>query len=125
MSTVASLATGEVRRHTHLTVSLEYCALGLIRIERNAPGMIVNRLTVDGKDYFLPDPVDELRRRILEAVKSGGDYVNIPGLRGGPGLDILFSPGMPVTWVTMDIPDASASSEPEHAMAPGLDDLDF
>jgi hypothetical protein len=65
--------------------------------------MIVNRLTVDGKDYFLPDPVDELRKQILEAVKAGGGYVNIPPLRGGKGVDILFSPGMPVTWVQLDI----------------------
>ena len=65
--------------------------------------MIVNRLTVDGKDYFLPDPVDGLREKILEAVKSGGDYVNIPPLRSGPGIDILFSPGMPVTWTQIDV----------------------
>ncbi|WP_348786496.1 hypothetical protein [Leifsonia sp. NPDC080035] len=87
--------------------------------------MIVNRLTVDGKDYFLPDPVDDLRRRILEAVKSGGDYVNIPGLRGGPGLDILFSPGMPVTWVKMDIPDAPAPGESDHLSVSGLDGFDL
>lgn len=65
--------------------------------------MIVNRLTVDGKDYFLPDPVSELREKILEAVKAGGGYVNIPPLRSGPGIDILFSPGMPVTWTQIDV----------------------
>ena len=65
--------------------------------------MIVNRLTVDGKDYFLPEPVSELRTKILEAVKAGGGYVNIPPLRGGPGVDILFSPGMPVTWTQIDV----------------------
>ncbi len=65
--------------------------------------MIVNRLTVDGKDYFLPDPVTELREKILEAVKAGGGYVNIPPLRSGPGIDILFSPGMPVTWTQIDV----------------------
>ena len=64
---------------------------------------IVNRLTVDGRDYFLPDPVDELREKILEAVRAGGGYVNIPPLRGGPGIDILFSPGMPVTWTQIDV----------------------
>jgi hypothetical protein len=63
----------------------------------------VNRLTVDGHDYFLPDPVNELRDKILEAIKSGGGYVNIPPLRGGPGIDILFSPGMPVTWTRIDV----------------------
>jgi hypothetical protein len=64
---------------------------------------IVNRLTVDGKDYFLPDPVTELREKILEAIKAGGGYVNIPPLRSGPGIDILFSPGMPVTWTQIDV----------------------
>lgn len=63
----------------------------------------VNRLTVDGHDYFLPDPVNELRDKILEAIKAGGGYVNIPPLRGGPGIDILFSPGMPVTWTRIDV----------------------
>ncbi|WP_159499309.1 hypothetical protein [Microbacterium sp. 18062] len=63
----------------------------------------VNRLTVDGRDYFLPDPVTELRERILEAIRAGGGYVNIPPLRSGPGIDILFSPGMPVTWTRIDV----------------------
>ena len=65
--------------------------------------MKINRLTVDGKDYFLPDPVDELRGDILAAIQAGGGYVNIPPLRGGPGIDILFSPGMPVTWTQIDV----------------------
>jgi hypothetical protein len=65
--------------------------------------VIINRLSVDGKDYFLPDPVTELRGKILEAIKAGGGYVNIPPLRGGPGIDILFSPGMPVLWAQLDV----------------------
>lgn len=65
--------------------------------------MKINRLTVDGKDYFLGDPVDELRARILAAIQAGGGYVNIPPLRGGPGIDILFSPGMPVTWTQIEV----------------------
>ncbi len=63
----------------------------------------MNRLTVDGRDYFLPDPVAELKQQILAAIKDGGGYVNIPPLRGGPGIDILFSPGMPVTWTQIDV----------------------
>lgn len=63
----------------------------------------VNRLTVDGRDYFLPDPVTELREKILEAIRQGGGYVNIPPLRSGPGIDILFSPGMPVVWTRIDV----------------------
>jgi hypothetical protein len=65
--------------------------------------VIVHRLTVDGKDYFLPDPVTDLRTKILEAVKAGGDYVNIPPLKSGAGVDILFSPGMPVLWTQLDV----------------------
>ncbi|GHD41984.1 hypothetical protein [Mycetocola manganoxydans] len=65
--------------------------------------MIVHRLTVDGRDYFLPDPVTELRNKVLAAIQAGGGYVNIPPLRGGPGIDILFSPGMPVVWSTIDV----------------------
>lgn len=76
--------------------------------------MIINRLTVDGKDYFLPDPVTELKSQILEAVRAGGGYVNIPPLKsGGSGLDILFSPGMPVTWTRLDVggaPEAGADA---------------
>jgi len=73
---------------------------------------IVNRLTVDGRDYFLPEPVTELKNQILEAIKAGGGYVNIPPLRGGPGIDILFSPGMPVTWSQIDVGgDAVPSTE--------------
>lgn len=75
--------------------------------------MIVHRLTVDGKDYFLPDPVDELRARILDAVRAGGGYVNIPPLRSGPGVDVLFSPGMPVTWTQIEVdPPAPKTEEP-------------
>lgn len=70
---------------------------------------VVNRLTVDGRDYFLPEPVTELRGKILEAIQAGGGYVNIPPLRSGPGIDILFSPGMPVTWAQIDV-----GGEPEH-----------
>ena len=73
---------------------------------------MIHRLTVDGRDYFLPDPVDELRGKILEAIKAGGGYVNIPPLRGGPGIDILFSPGMPVTWTQLDVGgEASEATE--------------
>lgn len=81
--------------------------------------MKIHRLTVDGRDYFLPDPVDELRGRILEAIKAGGGYVNIPPLRGGPGIDILFSPGMPVTWSQIDVggdlSDTNEASSSGHA----------
>lgn len=81
---------------------------------------IVNRLTVDGRDFFLPEPVTELKAQILAAIKDGGGYVNIPPLRGGPGIDILFSPGMPVTWTQIDVGgepengDAEPAADQEH-----------
>jgi hypothetical protein len=81
--------------------------------------VIINRLTVDGKDYFLPDPITELRAKILAAVQSGGGYVNIPPLRSGAGIDILFSPGMPVTWAQIEV--SSDRDDEDDSADPGLD----
>ena len=75
--------------------------------------MIINRLTVDGKDYFLPEPVTELRDKILAAIQAGGGYVNIPPLRSGPGIDILFSPGMPVVWAQIEVGGEDEDEEPD------------
>lgn len=83
---------------------------------------ILHRLTVDGRDYFLPDPVTELKEQILGAIRQGGGYVTIPPLRGGPGLDILFSPGMPVAWAQIEVPDAQApGGDPAPADIDGYD----
>jgi hypothetical protein len=83
---------------------------------------IVNRLTVDGRDYFLPDPVTDLKNQILTAIQSGGGYVNIPPLRGGPGIDILFSPGMPVTWSQIDVGgDTDPGTESDAGVEPADD----
>ena len=82
----------------------------------------INRLTVDGRDYFLPDPVTELREKILDAIRAGGGYVNIPPLRSGPGIDILFSPGMPVTWTKIDV-GGDASEEEEEFSPTDFPDL--
>lgn len=82
---------------------------------------IVNRLTVDGRDYFLPEPVAELKQQILGAIREGGGYVNIPPLRGGPGIDILFSPGMPVTWTQIDVGEQHASPEDSADVADEFD----
>ena len=85
--------------------------------------MIINRLTVDGRDFFLPEPVAELRAQILAAIQAGGGYVNIPPLNAGPGIDILFSPGMPVLWAQLNMggdetPESVAA--PEHESYDGL-----
>lgn len=82
--------------------------------------MIIHRLTVDGKDYFLPSPIDTLKASILEAIKAGGGYVTVPPLRGGPGLDILFSPGMPVVWAQIEVAEA-VPGEPIESVDYGLD----
>ncbi|MET2010884.1 hypothetical protein ABXJ56_04990 [Microbacterium chocolatum] len=81
---------------------------------------IVNRLTVDGRDYFLPEPVTRLKEEILRAIQAGGGYVNIPPLRGGPGIDILFSPGMPVTWSQIDVGDSVGGDEDDLEPYPAL-----
>ena len=87
--------------------------------------MIVHRLTVDGRDYFLPDPVTELRDKILAAIQAGGGYVNIPPLRSGPGIDILFSPGMPVTWSQIDVGGDNTPSDHSNNNHIELDDDAF
>ena len=85
--------------------------------------MIINRLTVDGRDYFLPEPVNELREQILKAIQGGGGYVNIPPLNTGPGVDILFSPGMPVLWAKISmggdqtISEETSGNEPDGSLA--------
>ena len=83
---------------------------------------IVNRLTVDGRDYFLPEPVSQLKRDILEAIKAGGGYVTIPPLRGGPGIEVLFSPGMPVTWTQLNIAAEQPGAPVEDAADGSADD---
>jgi hypothetical protein len=85
---------------------------------------IVNRLTVDGRDYFLPEPVTELKNKILEAIKAGGGYVNIPPLRTGPGIDILFSPGMPVVWTQIDVGGDTDSANAEESRPTASDEFD-
>ena len=89
--------------------------------------MLINRLTVDGKDYFLPDPVTELRNQILAAIRAGGGYVNIPPLNSGPGVDILFFPGMPVVWTQISMGGGHAggddSAEDSNAQSGELDSL--
>ena len=80
------------------------------------------RLTVDGRDYFLPDPVTDLKDKILEAIRAGGGYVTIPPLRSGPGIDVLFSPGMPVTWTQID-GDGDSDESSRGASAAEFSDL--
>jgi hypothetical protein len=82
--------------------------------------VLVHRLTVNGRDFFLPDPVTDLRQQILDAIRDGGGYVHIPPLSSGPGVDILFSPGMPVQWTQLEV--GGESPEEPRADPAGFDD---
>jgi len=84
--------------------------------------VILHRLTVDGKDYFLPEPVTELRSKILAAIQAGGGYVNIPPLKSGAGVDILFSPGMPVLWTQLDVGNEQGERADSGSATPMDDD---
>jgi hypothetical protein len=77
--------------------------------------LIINRLTVGGRDYFLPDPVEELREKILAAIRAGGGYVAIPPINGGAGVEILFSPGLPIMWTRLDLSGEEPLSDSAHA----------
>jgi hypothetical protein len=79
--------------------------------------VIINRLTVDGKDYFLPNPVTELRAQILDAIRAGGGYVRIPPINGGSGVEILFSPGLTVQWTELVVGNEQPESESALAQA--------
>jgi hypothetical protein len=72
--------------------------------------MIVNRLTVGGRDYILRLPVDGLRADILAAIRSGGGYVRLPAPRGEPGVEIFVSRGTPITWTTLELDDRPADA---------------
>jgi hypothetical protein len=84
--------------------------------------VFINRLTVDGRDFFLPEPVAELKDQILQAIRAGGGYVNIPPINGGPGIDILFSPGMPVSWAQISMGNEPAVAEAPAPTGPSSED---
>jgi hypothetical protein len=78
--------------------------------------VFINRLTVDGRDFFLPEPVAELKDQILQAIRAGGGYVNIPPINGGPGIDILFS------WAQIPVGNDSPAAETPAATGPSTVD---
>lgn len=75
--------------------------------------MILHKLTVNGKDYFLDTDAATTRAQILDALRSGGDYVRIPRPKDGRTTHVLISAGVSVTWteITVTDPPASAGSD--------------
>lgn len=91
-------------------------------IDLGVQSVFINRLTVDGRDFFLPEPVAELKELILQAIRAGGGYVNIPPINGGAGIDILFSPGTPVSWVQITMGAEAPVAETPAAAGPSTED---
>ncbi|BDZ45550.1 hypothetical protein [Naasia aerilata] len=48
--------------------------------------------------------------------------MHIPPLSSGPGVDILFSPGMPVQWTQLEV-GGETNDESPASHASGLDDF--
>jgi hypothetical protein len=87
--------------------------------------MIVNRLTVSGRDYILPGPVDGLRAAILQAIRAGGGYITVPGLRGGSATELLVTRGTPISWSTIEVDDEPAPPAAEQLDTAALDLLTY
>jgi len=73
-------------------------------------------MQIGGRDHTLADDQDvgELQRRALAAVREGGALIRVP-LAGGRAADVLVSPGLPLVFLTVDVPDDdddSASTSP-------------
>jgi hypothetical protein len=75
--------------------------------------MIVNKVTVDGNQYFL-DPeqsVDDTKSSVVDAVQHGGGLVDIQ-VAGHTMVTVLVSQSIPVVFETIDAgEDADESSE--------------
>lgn len=69
--------------------------------------MILHKLTVNRKEYFIRDQVGQLREQILAAVRSGGGYVPVPTAFGGSATQVLFAPGIPVTWARLNVDESA------------------
>ncbi len=60
---------------------------------------------------MLPWAGGDRRGTIRASIQAVGGYVNIPPLRSGPGIDILFSPGMPVVWAQIEVGSGEDDSD--------------
>ncbi|MBT1636794.1 hypothetical protein [Clavibacter michiganensis] len=61
---------------------------------------------ISGRDYVLADDQDpgDVQRRALAAVRAGGAMVRV-GLAGARVVDVLVSPGIPLVFLTVDLPE--------------------
>jgi len=80
----------------------------------------MNKLNVDGQDYFFPNAVIDLKAEILAAVRAGGGYVDLSPTTSGGGPDVLFSSGTYVAWSAFEIEHVEGP-EP----APSFSSFDF
>ncbi len=75
-------------------------------------------VSVAGQMYQLPADADvaELRHRLVDAVRHGGDVVAIPSV-GTTEISVLVSPGIPI--FLEESPDAVPAMESAEAVAQG------
>ncbi|GAB2980995.1 hypothetical protein GCM10027282_19660 [Frigoribacterium salinisoli] len=73
-------------------------------------------MTVDGKPYLLAQgqDLDAVERTATEAVHHGGDLVHVI-VHDGSRLDVLVSPGVPLTFETEDVDEQTRD---DHLHAP-------
>ena len=78
--------------------------------------MLRTTMTVDGKRYLLAQgqDVDAVERTATAAVHQGGDIVHVT-VSGNSRLDVLVSPGVPLTFETEDVDDETRDDGDLHA----------
>jgi len=77
-------------------------------------------VSVAGQMYHLPADADvaELRHRLVDAVRHGGDVVAIPSV-GATEVSVLVSPGLPV--FLEERPDGGSSREEREVTGAGTE----
>ena len=65
--------------------------------------MIVNKMTVDGSEYFLAEEqsVEEAKHRVVDAVQQGGGLVDLK-IAGHENVSVLVSQSIAVTFETIE-----------------------
>jgi hypothetical protein len=65
--------------------------------------MLVNRLTIDGRAFFLPDPVDQLKESVLAAVRDGATWITVPAWGDRAAVEVFVARGVPVAWDRVEL----------------------